>query len=69
MRRCIRCDRAMIEDLVLSVTDGYAVDVREKGIFKGSLGKVKCAACPECGYTEIYLDRLDKIKKLEEQKS
>lgn len=45
-------------------SDGYGVDVREKGIFKGSLGKLKCAVCAECGYTETYLDSTGKIKKI-----
>ena len=51
MRKCLRCDTDMVEDLIVMVSNGgYGVDVREKGMFKGSLGKVKCAACPACGY-------------------
>ena len=42
----------------------YGIDVREKGLLKGSLGKIKCAVCPECGYTETYIENTDKIKKL-----
>ena len=53
MRKCLRCDATMVEDLAVMITNGgYGVDVREKGLFKGSLGKLKCAVCPECGYTE-----------------
>lgn len=55
----------MVEDLNIMVTNGgYGVDVREKGVFKSSLGKIKCAVCPECGYTETYIDNPDAIKKL-----
>lgn len=65
MRKCLRCDSNMIEGLELMVSGGgYGIDVREKGIFKGSLGKVKCAVCESCGYVENYIEDLEKIKKL-----
>ena len=65
MRKCLRCETVMIEDLSIMVTNGaYGIDVREKGMFKGTLGKIKCAVCPECGYTETYIDDLDGIKRL-----
>ena len=65
MRKCLRCETAMVEDLVMMVTNGgYGVDVREKGMFKSSLGKIKCAVCPQCGYTETYIDSTDGIKEL-----
>lgn len=55
----------MVEDLVVMVTNGgYGVDVREKGMFKSSLGKIQCAVCPECGYTETYIDNTEKVKRL-----
>ena len=55
----------MIENLTVMVTHGgYGIDVREKGMFKSSLGKIRCAVCPECGYTENYLDSAENIKKL-----
>ena len=70
MRKCLRCNGEMVEDLTLMVTGGgYGVDVREKGLFKKSLGKLKCAVCPECGYTESYISTLENIKKLTEDKS
>ena len=59
----------MVEDLVVMVTNGgYGVDVREKGMFKGALDKIKCAVCPECGYTETYIDNTESIKKLAEKR-
>lgn len=55
----------MIEDLAVMVANGgYGIDVREKGMFKSSLGKIKCAVCPECGYTETCIDNPVGIKKL-----
>ncbi len=65
MRKCLRCDAMMVEDLSVMVTNGgYGIDVREKGIFKTSLGKIKCAVCPNCGYTETYIENPEKIKEL-----
>ena len=68
MRKCLRCESEMVEDLAVMVAyQGSAVDVR-KGTFKGSLGELKCAVCPQCGYTETYLDYLPGLKKLAEKK-
>jgi rubrerythrin len=67
MRKCLRCDTVMVEDLAVMVTNGYGIDVREKGMFKGSLSKIKCAVCPECGYTETYIDNPENVKKLSEK--
>lgn len=65
MRKCLRCETEMVENLAVMVTSGgYGIDVREKGAFKGSLGKIRCAVCPECGYTETYVDNTEKIRKL-----
>ena len=64
MRKCLRCEAEMVENLAVMVTNGgYGIDVRENGIFKGSLGKIKCAVCPECGYTETYIENTESIKK------
>ena len=66
MRKCLRCESAMVEDLTVMVSGGgYGIDVREKGLFKGSLGKIKCAVCPECGYVEMYVDNTEGIKKVQ----
>ncbi len=65
MRKCLRCQTEMIEDLKVMVSNGgYGIDVREKGILKGALETIKCAVCPDCGYTETYIENTDKIKKL-----
>ena len=69
MRRCLRCEAIMVEDLAVTVTDGgYGLVLREKGMFKGSLGKLKGAVCPACGYTETYVEDTDKIKELLDKK-
>ena len=68
MRKCLRCDTTMVEDLTVMVTNGgYGIDVREKGMFKGSLGKIKCAVCPDCGYAETYIENPEKIKELNDK--
>ena len=55
----------MIENLEVMVSNGgYGLDVREKGMFKSAIEKIKCAVCPECGYTETYVENIDRIKRL-----
>lgn len=68
MRKCLRCESNMIEGLEVMVSGGgYGIVVREKGIFKSSLGKVKCAVCKTCGYVENYIEDLEKIKNLNDK--
>lgn len=65
MRNCLRCNTKMVDDLTVMVNNGgYGLHIREQGMFKDSLGKIRCAVCPECGYTETYIENPDKIKKL-----
>lgn len=68
MRKCIRCNAEMFEGLEIKI-EGRAdgLKVTEYGIFKDSLGKLKCAVCPECGYTEPYIEDPNKIKKLKQK--
>lgn len=65
MRKCLRCNTKMVEDLDVKV-EGRAdrIKITEEGIFKSNLGILKCAVCPECGYTETYIEDTSKIKKL-----
>ena len=65
MRKYLRCENEMVENLEVMVSNGG--DVREKGMFKNAIEKIKCAVCPECGYTENYIENTDKIKKLVEK--
>lgn len=65
MRKCLRCEKIMVEDLVFKVQNGgNGIDVRERGLIKLSLDTVKCAVCPECGYVETYIDNLNDVKKI-----
>ena len=65
MRNCLRCNTEMIEDLDVKVEGGgYGIKITQQGIFKDNLGKFNCAVCPECGYTEIYIQDISKVKKL-----
>lgn len=64
MRNCIRCQSSMAEDLELRTNDALGITLGEKGLFKGSLGRLIAAVCPECGYVEVYLPDTSKVKKL-----
>lgn len=65
MRNCIRCNTPMVEDLTIRPTDANALTIWNKGMFAGSLGKVVCAVCPNCGYVETYVADTEKLKKLQ----
>lgn len=70
MRKCIRCNAEMVEDLDVKVEGAaYGIKVTQQGIFQDNLGKFKCAVCPECGYTEIYIQDTSKIRKLTSYKN
>ncbi len=64
MRRCIRCNTPMVEDLEIRPNDGNGLCVSQKGLFGATVAKVSCAVCPECGYVETYVNNTDKVKKL-----
>lgn len=68
MRKCIRCNEEMVENLDIKI-EGRAdgTKVTQYGIFKDNLGKLRCAVCPECGYTETYIEDTSKIKNLKEK--
>ena len=69
MRKCLRCNQEMIENLEITVSNGaYGINVTEKGLFKKPLGKIKSAVCPECGYLETYIEDTTKIKELNNNK-
>lgn len=65
MRECIRCNAEMIEDLDIKVEGAaYGIKITQQGIFQNNLGKLKCAVCSQCGYTETYIQDTSKIKKV-----
>ena len=46
MRKCLRCDTEMVEDLDVKVEGGaYKIKVTQQGIFKDNLGKFKWLNC------------------------
>ena len=64
MRKCEKCGTVMRADLRLKVNGGgygIVVDVDEKQKTT-TIDDVKVAVCPECGYTEMYLEDLTKLK-------
>lgn len=65
MRKRLRCQAEMVENLDVKVEGGaYGIKVTEHGIFKRTLGKIKCAVCTECGYVETYVENVRKIQNL-----
>jgi len=65
MRKCLRCESQMVEDMAVMVTNKHiGIEVREQGMFKMPLEKIKCAVCPNCGYVETYVETSYFIKKL-----
>ncbi len=63
MRKCLRCSTEMIENLEIRTNEAFGITLGEKGLFKGSLGRIRAAVCPECGYLETYIEDTDKLKK------
>ena len=54
----------MIENFDVKVEGAaYGLKITQQGIFKDNLGKVHAAVCPSCGYLELYLEDVSKIKK------
>ena len=46
MRKCLRCENVMVDDLIVTANGIYVAEVREAaGVFTKSLGKIKCAVC------------------------
>ena len=65
MRLCLKCNNEMQENLEISVSNGaFGIEVRKKGLFSSSLGRIKCAVCPTCGYVETYVEDTEKLKKM-----
>jgi len=61
MRKCLRCNEEMVENLAVKA-GGYSAILTQRGILKDSLGKVKCAVCPKCGYIENYIEDISKLE-------
>ena len=63
MRECLRCNTEMVENLEIRTNDAIGITVGEKGLFKGSFGKIVAAVCPVCGYLQTYIKDTKKLKK------
>ena len=64
MRKCEKCGASIKSDLRLKVNGGgygvvVHVDAKQKAT---TIDDVRVAVCPECGYTEMYLEDLSKLK-------
>ena len=63
MRKCEKCGASMKLGLRLKVNGGYGivvhVDEKQKAT---TIDDVRVAVCPECGYTEMYLEDPTKLK-------
>ena len=64
MRKCEKCGASMKLDLRLKVNGGgYGMVVRVDEKQKATtIDDVRVTVCPECGYTEMYLEDLTKLK-------
>lgn len=63
MRECIRCKAEMVEDLIIRDSSQFTNIILTTGrVFGHNFGKVKAAACPNCGEISIYIDDTDKLK-------
>ena len=64
MRKCEKCGASMKLDLRLKANGGgYGIVVRVDEKQKATtIDDVRVAVCQECGYTEMYLEDLSKLK-------
>ncbi len=64
MRKCIRCQTEMIENLDIKVDmQGYGIKITRYGVFGDTVQKPKVAVCPACGETSLYIEDTSKLKK------
>ncbi len=63
MRKCLRCNAEMVENLKIITDDAMRILVKERGLFKGSFVRVVAAVCSECGYLETYVNDAEKLKR------
>lgn len=66
MRKCLRCEEAMIEGYMLKTENitAQASVLLAKGngaFFSSAKGKTKAAVCPKCGEISIYFEDIDKL--------
>jgi len=57
MRKCIRCNADMVENLE------SGLKLRRPATYKKTEVDLKAAMCPKCGFVELYTDELSQIEK------
>ena len=63
MRKCIRCQNEMVENLDIKVdAQGYGIKITKKGVFGNTIQKPKVAVCPYCGEVSLYLEDTSKLE-------
>ncbi|NLZ75024.1 MAG: nucleic acid-binding protein [Erysipelotrichia bacterium] len=73
MRKCLRCETEMIENLKITPANTLAsIQLKEKPI-KPSAAPIEAALCPKCGYVETYIElnnreELEAILKKQKEK-
>ncbi len=64
MRKCLRCETEMIENLKIAEPNKLVgIQLKEK-LIKPSAAAIEAALCPKCGYVETYIE-LNKTEELE----
>jgi predicted nucleic-acid-binding Zn-ribbon protein len=64
MRKCIRCETEMIENLkITTLNSAVSIVLKEKHL-KPSAAEIEAALCPNCGYLETYIE-FNKREELE----
>ena len=66
MRKCVRCNIAMVENCGIKVKGaayGLVLTDDESKWWGGRMEQPKVAICPQCGEVSIYLENVDKLKK------
>ena len=65
MRRCVRCNIAMVENCGIKVKGaayGLVLTDDQNKWWGGRMEQPKVAICPQCGEVSIYLENVDKLK-------
>lgn len=64
MRKCIRCNSEMEEELEIKVDmQGYGISVTRKGIFGKKIVKPQIAVCPRCGEISFFIKDINVLKE------
>ena len=62
MRKCLRCENEMAEDFSIIPSNGVSHIELIKN--RDMMSNFKYAVCSKCGYTEIYMNDIQKVKKI-----